>query len=806
MIFIIATISLFIWVTYTAMELRKATLATGLLLIAYTITGNPSTIFISILWIMFALLVSLNIPEIRRNYITKRILDVYKDLLPKISQTEQEAIDAGNVWWDAELFTGNPNWDVLRSNPKAELPPEEQAFIDGPVNELCEMIDEWKVAHEDYDLPQDVYDYVKEKGFFSFIIPKEYGGLEFSPLGLIYVMAKIGSRSGTLASMVGVPNSLGPAELLMHYGTDEQKKDLLPKLASGEHVPCFALTGPYAGSDATSMPDTGVVCKGEFEGEEIIGIKLNFSKRYITLAPIATLIGLAFKMYDPDNLIGETQNYGITCALLPKGTNGLETGRRHIPIGSPFMNGTITGKDVFIPLDYIIGGVEQAGQGWKMLTDCLSAGRAIVLPSGAMSGAKSAVAVTGPYARAREQFGMPIAEFEGILEPLGRMAGNSYIISSSVATTAMAIGAGEKPSVISAILKYHSTELARKIGMDAMDIHGGKAVMLGPKNYLAGGYESTPVGITVEGANIMTRSLIIFGQGAFRCHPYVLKEIEAVNIEDKNESLEQFDLYLFGHIGHSISCAVRALVRGITDRFTESPIQDETSTYYKQINRLSAGFAFLTDISMLIMGGELKRKETISARLGDVLSSLYLASTTLKHYEDAGERDVDLSLLEWTQKTLLFEAQEKLGQTLDNFPNRAIATFVRFIIFPRGRNLKAPSIKETLKLGKLVSRNTKTREKLIHGIYQADESTNHFAQMNKILELYESSHKERASVLKAKKKGLISGSSFLELLSNAAVQGIISEEKIEELKQYNDLADDIINVDDFSQEEVDQLR
>ena len=806
MIFIIATISLFIWVTYTAMELRKATLATGLLLIAYTITGNPSTIFISILWIMFALLVSLNIPEIRRNYITKRILDIYKDLLPKISQTEQEAIDAGNVWWDAELFTGNPNWDVLRPNPKAELPPEEQAFIDGPVNELCEMIDEWQVAHKDYDLPQDVYDYVKEKGFFSFIIPKEYGGLEFSPLGLIYVMAKIGSRSGTLASMVGVPNSLGPAELLMHYGTDEQKKDLLPKLASGEHVPCFALTGPYAGSDATSMPDTGVVCKGEFEGEEIIGIKLNFSKRYITLAPIATLIGLAFKMYDPDNLIGETQNYGITCALLPKGTNGLETGRRHIPIGSPFMNGTITGKDVFIPLDYIIGGVEQAGQGWKMLTDCLSAGRAIVLPSGAMSGAKSAVAVTGPYARAREQFGMPIAEFEGILEPLGRMAGNSYIISSSVATTAMAIGAGEKPSVISAILKYHSTELARKIGMDAMDIHGGKAVMLGPKNYMAGGYESTPVGITVEGANIMTRSLIIFGQGAFRCHPYVLKEIEAVNIEDKNESLEQFDLYLFGHIGHSISCAVRALVRGITDRFTESPIQDETSTYYKQINRLSAGFAFLTDISMLIMGGELKRKETISARLGDVLSSLYLASTTLKHYEDAGERDVDLSLLEWTQKTLLFEAQEKLGQTLDNFPNRTIATFVRFIIFPRGRNLKAPSIKETLKLGKLVSRNTKTREKLIHGIYQADESTNHFAQMNKILELYESSHKERASVLKAKKKGLITGSSFLELLSNAAVEGIISEEKIEELKQYNDLADDIINVDDFSQEEVDQLR
>ena len=806
MIFFIATILLFVWVTYTAMELRKATLITGLFIVAYMLIGSPSTIYISALWILFGLLVSLNIPEIRRNYITKKILDVYRALLPKISKTEQEAIEAGNVWWDAELFTGNPNWDVLRSNPKAMLPPEEQAFLDGPANELCEMIDDWQVSHKDYDLPEEVYNFIKEKGFFSFIIPKKYGGLEFSPLGLIYVMAKLGSRSGTAASMVGVPNSLGPAELLMHYGTDEQKEELLPKLASGEHVPCFALTGPYAGSDATSMPDTGIVCKGEFEGEEIIGIKLNFSKRYITLAPIATLIGLAFKMHDPDHLIGEVDDYGITCALLPKGLKGLETGRRHIPIGNPFMNGTITGDDVFIPLEYIIGGVEQAGQGWKMLTDCLSAGRAIVLPSGAMSGAKSAVAVTGSYARAREQFGMPIAEFEGILEPLGRMAGRSYIISSTVSTTAMAIGAGEKPSVISAILKYHTTELARQIGIDAMDIHGGKAVMLGPKNYMAGGYQSTPVGITVEGANIMTRSLIIFGQGAFRCHPYVLKEIEAVNIEDENESLEQFDLHLFGHIGHSISNAVRSLVRGLTDRFTPSPVEGETAIYYKQINRLSAGFSFLTDISMLVMGGELKRRETISARLGDVLSSLYLASTTLKHFEDTPQKDLDLELLAWSQKTLLNEAQEKLSQTLDNFPNKYVAMIVRFLIFPTGKNFRAPSIKETLKLGKLVSRNTKTRDKLIHGIYQSNEPSNHFAQMNKLLELYESSYKDRSVILKAKKKGLINGSTFEELLGNAAEEGIISADKIEELKEYNDLADDIINVDDFSQEEVDQLR
>ncbi|SVA94916.1 uncharacterized protein METZ01_LOCUS147770, partial [marine metagenome] len=604
------TITVVVVLSYRSTELRTSTATMGLLLIVYTLIGDPGNIYLSILWILFAILVSLNIPEIRRNYFSARILKLYKSVLPTISQTEQEAIDAGNVWWDGELFTGNPNWEILRQNPKTNLPAEEQAFLDGPVNAVCEMIDEWTVIHKNYDLPEEVYDFVKKEGLFSLIIPKAYGGLEFSPLGVASVMAKIGSRSPTLSSMVGVPNSLGPAELLMHYGTEEQKDTLLPKLATGELVPCFALTGPYAGSDATSIPDTGIVCKGTFEGKDIVGIKLNFDKRYITLAPIASLIGLAFKLSDPDHLIGETTDYGITCALLPNELEGLESGRRHLPIGIPFMNGTIIGKDVFIPLDFIIGGIEQAGGGWKMLTDCLSAGRAISLPSGAMSGAKSAVAVTGAYARVREQFGMPIAEFEGILEPLGRMAGRAYIINSSLSTTAMAIGAGQKPSVISAIMKYHTTELSRAIGTDAMDIHGGKAVMLGPKNYLSTAHEAAPIAITVEGANIMTRSLIIFGQGAFRCHPHVLKEIEAVNLEDQTEAIEQFDIHFFNHVGYTMSNVARSLVRGITDRFTDSPVLDETATYYKQINRFSAAFALLTDVSMLVIGGSLKRKET----------------------------------------------------------------------------------------------------------------------------------------------------------------------------------------------------
>ena len=803
---LLVTITTIVVLAYRSIALRESTISLGILLILYSIMGGPSGFYLVLLWVSFGLLVSLNIPEIRRNYYSAKILKLYRALLPKISKTEQEAIDSGSIWWDAELFTGNPNWEVLRSNPKPHLTSEEQAFLDGPVNKVCEMIDEWKVIHKDYDLPEEVYDFVKKEGFLSLIIPKKYGGLEFSPLGVASVMAKIGSRSPTLSSIAGVPNSLGPAELLMHYGTEKQREEYLPKLASGELIPCFALTGPYAGSDATSIPDTGVVSKGIFEGEEIIGIKLNFNKRYITLAPIATLIGLAFKLSDPDHLIGETKDYGITCALLPSDLDGLETGRRHIPIGIPFMNGTIIGNDVFIPLDFIIGGIDQAGGGWKMLTDCLSAGRAISLPSGAMSGAKSAVAVTGPYARVREQFGMPIAEFEGILEPLGRIAGRAYIINSSLTTTAMAIGAGQKPSVISAIMKYHTTELARLIGIDAMDIHGGKAVMLGPKNYLSTAHESAPIGITVEGANIMTRSLIIFGQGAFRCHPFVLKEIEAANLEDETEAIEQFDVHFFNHIGYSVTNAASAFVRGITDKFTDSPVMDETATYYRQINRFSAAFALLTDISMVVMGGSLKRKETISARLGDVLSSLYLASVSLKYYEDTGDKEAELPLVHWTQKTLIAEAQEKIHQTLSNFPNKFIGILIKLIIFPLGRNFCGPTIEETLTIGKLISRKTKTRENLINGIYLQEEPTNHYAQMNKALELYESCHPIKSEMHTAKKKGLIKGNNFDDLLDSAVNESVISKEQAGLLKEYNLICDDIINVDDFSQEEVDQIR
>jgi acyl-CoA dehydrogenase len=791
---------------YRAAELRTATIATGVFLLIFTVFGDPGNIFLAVDWLLFAVLVSFNIPEIRRNYVSKQVLKFYKAVLPSISQTEKEAIDAGGIWWDGEIFSGNPNWDVLRNNPKPKLTKEEQAFLDGPVEEVCQMTNNWAVNHKDYDLTKEVWDFLKNKGFFSMIIPKKYGGLEFSPLAVATVMSKITTRSGVLNSTVGVPNSLGPAELLLHYGTPEQRNELLPKLASGEEIPCFALTGPRAGSDATAMPDTGVVCKGKFEGEEIIGMKLNFNKRYITLAPVATLVGLAFKLYDPDHLIGDQSDYGITCALIPSKTEGLETGNRHLPLGIPFMNGTIIGTDVFVPLDYIIGGIEQAGKGWRMLVECLSAGRAISLPSGAMGGAKAAACSTGSYARIREQFNIPIAEFEGIAEPLGRIAGYTYVITAAVNTTAMAIGTGEKPAVISAIMKYHTTEMARKIVLDAMDIHGGKAVMRGPKNYMASGYEAGPIGITVEGANILTRSLIIFGQGAFRCHPYILKEIEAVEQENEDESLEQFDRHFFNHVAYALSNSARSLVLGISNRFGNSPVTDKTENYYKQINRFSAAFALLTDLSMLVLGGSLKRKETLSARLGDVLSSLYLASTTLKYYEDQGDKETDLPMVHWGCKTLIFEAQNKIHEILINFPNRFVAMLLRLFIFPLGRNISGPSIKNTLEIGDLISRKTKTREKLCQGVYLKDEPSNHLAMMERALGLYETAHPIKTDLMKARKKGLIKGNTLEELMDAALKQEIITQTQADQLNEFDRLTLDIINVDDFSEKELKTIR
>ncbi|HLF11960.1 MAG TPA: acyl-CoA dehydrogenase, partial [Gammaproteobacteria bacterium] len=549
---------------YRRTDLRTATAILAGLLIAYTLFGDGGLLWALLLWLVFAGLLALNVESLRRDHLSRPLLNVYRRMLPSMSKTEQDALEAGNVWWEGELFSGMPDWRKLNRLPPPKLTDEEQAFLDGPTERLCRMLDDWQITHELCDMPRDVWEFLKRERFFAMIIPKEYGGLGFSPLASSMVLTKVSSRNATASSTIGVPNSLGPAELLLHYGTDEQKERWLPGLASGDEVPCFALTSPRAGSDATAIVDTGVVCKGKFEGQEIIGIRLNWDKRYITLAPIATVLGLAFKLYDPDHLIGDRDAYGITAALIPTNLPGVEIGRRHFPINIPFQNGPTRGRNVFVPLDAIIGGPKMAGHGWRMLVQLLSVGRSIVLPSNALGGAMAALYATGAYARIRRQFNLPIGKFHGVGEALARMAGNVYIMTAASRVTCTALVAGEKPAVPSAILKYHNTEMGRQVANDAMDVHGGKAIMLGPKNYLARGYESVPIAITVEGANILTRNLIIFGQGAIRCHPFVLAEMEAARDADRERGLAAFDRLLFKHVGYALSNAARSLVMAVT--------------------------------------------------------------------------------------------------------------------------------------------------------------------------------------------------------------------------------------------------
>ncbi|MDX1728473.1 MAG: acyl-CoA dehydrogenase, partial [Pseudoalteromonas tetraodonis] len=589
---------------------------------ATLLIGTFAGAFGLISWVIFLIIaVPLSVTGIRQQYIIKPIFKVFKKVTPSMSDTEKSAIDAGTTWWEADLFCGNPDWKKLHQYPVPKLTIEEQAFIDGPVEVVCSMLDDWEATHELTDLPQDVWQYLKDNKFFAMIIKKEYGGLEFSAFAQSCVLQKLTSKSTLLSSIVGVPNSLGPGELLQHYGTEDQKNHYLPRLASGQEIPCFALTSPEAGSDASSIPDYGVVCKGQWNGEEVVGVSLTWNKRYITLAPVATVLGLAFKLQDPDGLLSDNKEPGITCALIPTNTPGVEIGRRHFPLNVPFQNGPTQGNDVFVPLDFIIGGPEMAGQGWRMLVECLSVGRSITLPSNSAGGVKSIALATGAYSRIRRQFKLPVGKMEGVEEALARIGGNAYLMDAVTTLSTGAIDLGEKPSVISAISKYHLTEKMRACINDAMDVHGGKGICMGPNNYLARGYQGAPVAITVEGANILTRSMIIYGQGAIRCHPYVLAELAAANNNNEGQALKDFDHALFGHIGFAISNIVRSAWFSISgSRLVKTPFGDDTRRYYQLMTRFSSNLAMLSDVAMLVLGGDLKRRERISARLGDILS------------------------------------------------------------------------------------------------------------------------------------------------------------------------------------------
>ena len=794
---------------YRRVSLRRATVVAGVALAAYTMFGDGATAWLVLLWLGFAAMAALNVAEIRRDRITGPLLRTFRKMLPTISATEREALEAGSVWWEGELFSGAPRWDRLRHYPAPRLSDDERAFLEGPCEELCRMLDEWEISHERADLPPEAWDFLRKNGFFAMIIPKRYGGLEFSAYANSQVLVKIASRSPTAASIVAVPNSLGPAELLLHYGTDEQKERYLHRLAAGEEIPCFALTGPRAGSDATSIPDTGVVCKGEYDGEEVVGIKLNFDKRYITLAPIATVVGLAFRLYDPDGLLGDPDktDYGITVALIPRETKGVEIGRRHMPLIVPFSNGPISGRDVFVPLDAIIGGPERAGQGWRMLVDCLSVGRSISLPANAVGGAKAAVWATGAYARIRQQFGTSIALFEGIQEALARMAGNTYIANASRSVTTAAIDSGEKPAVPSAILKYHCTEFGRVICNDAMDIHGGKAIMMGPKNYLGVGYNSVPVAITVEGANILTRSLMIFGQGAIRCHPFVLRELEAAQDKDTQRGLHEFDQALMGHVGYAISNAARSLVQASTlARYVNVPVHGPTRRFYQHIERFSASFALAADVAMLTLGGALKKKEMLSARLGDILSTLYMASTVLKHYENQGSPEADLPLVEWSCRSLLYKAQEQLHGFLRNFPNRIVAGLLRALIFPRGRTYYAPSDLLARRVVELVIAPTESRSRLCDGIYTELAPNNPLGLLHEAMELVIASRPLAQKLRRGMKEGKVTAPDYATRLEQAVAAGVLTADEAARLQSVDEKVMALIDVDDFAPEELGRTR
>jgi acyl-CoA dehydrogenase len=796
-----------LFLAYRRLSLLAFTATFTVLLAAYTVLGAqsaPAGLWKGFLWILLGCLWLLNVRPLRKALLTRPFMKAYRKLLPPMSQTEREALEAGTVWWDGELFTGAPKWSKLLSAKPPRLSAEEQAFIDGPCEELCRMLDDWNITHERGDMPPHVWEFLKARGFFAMIIPKKYGGLEFSAYAHSCVLAKIASRSATASSTVAVPNSLGPAELLNHYGTEEQKSYYLPRLARGEEVPCFALTSPRAGSDAASIPDTGVVCRGVWQGREIIGLKLNFSKRYITLAPVATVVGLAFRMFDPDKLLGEKTDIGITCALIPRNTAGITIGRRHFPVNVPFQNGPVQGKDVFVPLDFIIGGPKMAGAGWRMLVEQLSVGRCISLPSNTTGGAKAGTWATGAYARIRRQFNMPVGKFEGVESVIARMVGLTYTMDAARSVTAGAIDGGEKPSVPSAMLKYHVTEMGRQVANDAMDIHGGKGICLGPKNYLARGYEVVPVAITVEGANLLTRSLIIFGQGAVRCHPFVLREMNAARNPDRVKGVDEFDRALFAHIGFTISNAVRSFIMALTHaRFTRAPVEGPTARYYQHIVRFSASFAFAVDVAMLALGGYLKKKENLSARLGDVLSCMYLASMVLKHHENQGRPEEDLPIVEWACRNLLYHAQEQLHGFLRNFPNPLLAGIMRAMILPRGRAYSAPADRLGRTVADLVTSPTQARERLCQYIYWTLEPTNPLGLLQEAMLLADEVEPlEKRIRVEGVKTGRVTALDLPGQIQQALAAGIISEPEAAQLREYDRKVMDIIHVDDFAPHEL----
>ncbi len=750
-----------------------------------------------------ALLLALAITPLRKLVVTGPAYSIVKSILPRVSRTEQEALDAGTVGWDAELFSGRPHWDKLLGIRPVTLTDEERAFIDGPTEQVCAMIDDWDIRHNRTDMPPEVWTFLKDKGFLGMLIAKEYGGLGFSAQAQSMIVSKIASRSVAAGITVMVPNSLGPGELLEKYGTTEQKDKYLARLAKGLEVPCFALTGPHAGSDAAGMRDVGVVTYGTYEGKKTLGVKLSWDKRYITLAPVASLLGLAFHLHDPENLLSKGEHVGITLALVPADYPGVEIGRRHFPARSAFMNGPTRGRNVFIPMDFLIGGPDYAGQGWRMLMECLSTGRAISLPAIGSVSIKQSLRVTSAYARIRRQFGIAIGAMEGVSAPLGRLVKQSYLFEAGRQVTASMVDEGQKPSVLSAILKYRTTEAMRQAINDAMDIHGGRAIQDGPSNYIFSGYSATPVAITVEGANILTRTLITFAQGALRAHPFLYREIEAVQHKDRRAGLAAFDAAFGGHVAFMLRNMAGSFLHGVSNgRFASTPVDHEMAHWYRQLARYAQAFALVGDWTVAFLGGDLKRKQQLSGRMADILSDLYLLSATLKRYEDDGRIVEDRPVVDAIARDLIASIEGHFGALFANFPNRFLANLMRVLAFPLGRHAKPETDRANNRLARAVLAPGAFRDRMTTGTFVSFDPKDPTGLLEDALKKVVSAAEIETKFIRAIKKGIIERRLDRDAISDAITAGVLTQEEAAILRTCDEATDKVIRVDDFDTAEL----
>jgi acyl-CoA dehydrogenase len=778
-----------------SLKLWDAFALSYLLLISFYAPVSHLTVIFS--WLLVgSLLAVLNVPSLRQKVFTSFAYKIASRKLPSISDTERLALESGTVSWDAELFSGMPKWSKLFNYKQARMTPEEQAFLEGPAEEACRMGNNWDMWHKNLETPKDLAKFVRDNGFMGMNIPKEYGGKEFSAVGIWSIIMKINSHIGPVGTEIVIANSIGSAELLCLYGTEKQKKYFLPRLAKGLDISCFALTSPVAGSDATAIEDHGVICKKKVDGKEILGIRLNFNKRYITLAPIATLMGLAFRLYDPNHLVGKKEDIGISLAIIPTKLPGITQGRRHYPIGVPFPNGPLQGKDVFIPLDSLLGGLELAGKGWMMLAHSLAGGRATSLPTGAVGTCKHTFYTTTVYTGIRKQFGVTLGQFQGVQEKLTELAGFAYLTDATRLFTFSQLEAGENPAITAAISKYNCTELARQSAIHAMDLHGGKAVMHGPHNYIADHYLTAPVGVTVEGSNTMTRNLIVFGQGAIRCHPYILSEMKALQTQD----FTQFDNLIVKHLSYTLSNHIRSLILGVTKGcFVRVPNSNGMIRKHLQyLTHLSAAFALLSDMALMTIGGKLKSKESLSGKFADVLSMLFMSSAVIKHYHDQGAPASIQPVVRWTLEWAMFKAQTNLDAILDNFPNQFLSIGLRLFVFPLGKRYKAPSDALSHEVATLVQSSKAARELLAEGIYLTPGKDSIITQLEDALEHTGKVAELEKKISLATRQGTLKGYTHLERIAEAKKVGLITPPEEKALLAAHKAIMNIIHVDDFS--------